>query len=541
MSVSTRRYVRVPPDGAGKRVANEFTLYLGYGSRIQPIIAGDIIVGGTSNAQGTVLEVIEATGAVTGTLVLKMEGDNEDSSFTLGENLLINGVVSATASDTGTVVYYTSTVLVGGNDPTNKQYIDEEGSQNIRFSEGSPQFGSFGGLKFAHMKNIGEYTFVCDDDGKMYPIVTGSASSSYQPQDSVMLLTNTAGATDRITYRSNIWHKYEPGISFGSLFSLVAGDTGKTNLVRRWGMFDDNDGVFFEQSGSQLYVVQRSSVGGTVSETKVSQSLWNTDKVNGSLGIENVSKFNLDVSKANVYFIDYQWLGAGAVTFGMLNGDKRVVCHKIRNPNTLTRPYMKKGSLPATVEQENVGATSGVSEMRLICITVQSDSSYHPESVHHSNTLVALPFTASSYSENVPIFSARSAATASCGGENRSYSIPHRAELYCDIDTVITIRKGATLSGSNWLGGQFETTTTELDLSASGSSGGRPLFSTIVKAGEIKTVSLSEAFHDQFNWVGRYADVAVDPEPITVLGRPLSPSPLSGSLTITFDFNEYKQ
>lgn len=66
--------------------------------------------------------------------------------------------------------------------------------------------------------------------------------------------------------------------------------------------------------------------------------------------------YNLDVSKMQMAYIDYTWYGAGFVRFGwrMTNGDV-VYCHKIANNNVNNQAYMRSGNLPARYEVFNIG------------------------------------------------------------------------------------------------------------------------------------------------------------------------------------------
>ena len=66
--------------------------------------------------------------------------------------------------------------------------------------------------------------------------------------------------------------------------------------------------------------------------------------------------YNLDISKMQMAYIDYTWYGAGFVRFGwrMTNGDV-VYCHKIANNNVNNQAYMRSGNLPARYEVFNIG------------------------------------------------------------------------------------------------------------------------------------------------------------------------------------------
>ena len=71
------------------------------------------------------------------------------------------------------------------------------------------------------------------------------------------------------------------------------------------------------------------------------------------------SGYVLNMAKMQMCYIDYTWYGAGYIRFGfrMTNGNI-VYCHKIVNNNVNTAAYMRSGNLPARYEVSNVGPTS---------------------------------------------------------------------------------------------------------------------------------------------------------------------------------------
>jgi len=149
-----------------------------------------------------------------------------------------------------------------------------------------------------------------------------------------------------------------------------------------WGYYDDNNGFFWELNGTTLYIVLRSNSTGSVVDTKVAQEDFSFDKLDGTGSIG----FNLDITKGNIYFIDFQWLGAGRVKFGVVESQgSRLNAHIIENANiNPVYPYTRTASLPLRVEQFNTGAAASTSEMRWACSVVKHTSSIVPSGVQHS-------------------------------------------------------------------------------------------------------------------------------------------------------------
>ena len=63
------------------------------------------------------------------------------------------------------------------------------------------------------------------------------------------------------------------------------------------------------------------------------------------------SLMTLDLSKMQMFYADYTWYGAGAIRFGFKNNRGEVVyCHRIPNNNVNTEAYMRSGNLVARYE-----------------------------------------------------------------------------------------------------------------------------------------------------------------------------------------------
>jgi len=85
-------------------------------------------------------------------------------------------------------------------------------------------------------------------------------------------------------------------------------------------------------------------------DTKYPQSSWNIDKCDGT----GPSGYNIDLTKMQMFYMDYSWYGAGFIRWGFRGPDGNVFyCHKIINNNVNTEAYMRSGNLPARYESES--------------------------------------------------------------------------------------------------------------------------------------------------------------------------------------------
>lgn len=92
-------------------------------------------------------------------------------------------------------------------------------------------------------------------------------------------------------------------------------------------------------------------------ETRIPQSQWNLDKMDGT----GPSGINLDLSKMQMFYIDYSWYGAGFVRWGFRAANGNVAyCHKMVNNNVNTEAYMRSGNLPARYETVTIPMTTRI-------------------------------------------------------------------------------------------------------------------------------------------------------------------------------------
>lgn len=82
-------------------------------------------------------------------------------------------------------------------------------------------------------------------------------------------------------------------------------------------------------------------------DTKIPQSQWNIDKMDGT----GPSGYTADLTKMQMFYIDYSWYGAGFVRWGLRGRDGNVTyVHKLANNNVNSEAYMRSGNLPGRYE-----------------------------------------------------------------------------------------------------------------------------------------------------------------------------------------------
>jgi hypothetical protein len=161
----------------------------------------------------------------------------------------------------------------------------------------------------------------------------------------------------------------------------------KTNLRQRVGYYGANNGYYLEQDGTTVRFVERSFVTGAVVNTPVAQASWNVDPMNGS----GPSGITLDLTKAQILWVDLEWLGVGTAQMGFVINGKFYVCHEFHHANLITSTYITTASLPLRYEITNTGATSGASTVKQICSTVLSEGGYQLNGLQQA---IGIPVTA---------------------------------------------------------------------------------------------------------------------------------------------------
>lgn len=235
----------------------------------------------------------------------------------------------------------------------------------------------FGRLKVSEGMTLFDSVHRYKDSGDYSYETSGTASHGHLPNESTATLNVGTGSGDRITSESFRVFPYQPGKSLQIMQTFVM-SPAKTNLRQRVGYFSRQNGIYLEQDGTDIYFVRRSFVSGQVVNTRVHQRDWNLDVLDGS----GKTDIRLDLTKAQILFLEIEWLGVGAVRAGFVVNGVPVVAHRFDHANILSSVYMTTAALPVRFEIENTGVTSTASTFKQICTSVISNGGYtHDDAV----------------------------------------------------------------------------------------------------------------------------------------------------------------
>lgn len=243
-------------------------------------------------------------------------------------------------------------------------------------------------------------------------IVTGAEQSAYNGTFTVLTIPNSTS----FTYTALSVPTVSPATGI-----IAVGPANWYGSSLRLGMFDSQNGAFFEYDGQTLYVVRRSStyqISGSAAVTLNSTAVTGTGsryaqelqpgdfivirgqsylvqsiqsetamtiypEYRGSTGgncqvtltqdtrfaqsdwnIDRMdgagaSLYNINLSRMQMLYMDYSWYGAGAVRYGFKNTRGEIIyCHRVVNNNTNTEAYFRSGNLPARYEASTFSYSS---------------------------------------------------------------------------------------------------------------------------------------------------------------------------------------
>ena len=208
-----------------------------------------------------------------------------------------------------------------------------------------------------------------------------------------------------------------PGaLTFGIPFVVV---NSWVNSMVRVGMFDSQNGFYFEFDGQILYAVRRNTstqLSGTVAVTNQSSTITGTNTLfskqlapsdfisirgmsyrvatitsdtamtimpeyrgntvaagvvvskttetkvpQSSWNIDPMtgsgpSGYNIDLTRIQMIYMDYSWYGAGAIRYGFKDIKGEIqYCHRLVHNNSLTEAFLRSGNLPARYETNTLG------------------------------------------------------------------------------------------------------------------------------------------------------------------------------------------
>jgi hypothetical protein len=253
-------------------------------------------------------------------------------------------------------------------------------------SLGNTATDSFGRLRTSSPFTLFDSNHRYDDNDLWATETSTGGTAVFNADQGLVDLNVTAASTSSVLRETIKVFAYQPGKSLLIMNTFVM-SAAKAGLTQRVGYYGDENGFYLEQANSDIAFVRRSIVTGSLTETPVPQSDWNGDKLDGT----GPSGYTLDLSKAQIYWMDVEWLGVGSVRMGFVINGEFILCHTFHHANIITSTYITTASLPLRYEIFNETETTGSSTLKQICSTVISEGGYELRGKQQS---IGTPITA---------------------------------------------------------------------------------------------------------------------------------------------------
>jgi hypothetical protein len=332
----------------------------------------------------------------------------------------------------------------------------------IPISIGGTNVDAFGRLRVSQPYTLFDSQNRYAADNQFDVSTTGTGTTTFLSNEAAIKMEVTGagvGSVLRQTYRS---FPYQPGKGLLVLATFVMDSNMSLNLTQRVGYYNDSNGVFFQRIDGTYSFVLRSSVTGTPSDVRtVNQADWNGDKLDGT----GASGYTLDPSKAQILWMDFEWLGVGSVRCGFIIDGQYIVCHTFNNANEITNVYMTTAILPVRYEIKTVSSAVAAS-MKSICCSVVSEGGFEQTSIDHVARRTTILGTIGT--TFLPVVSIRLASgrTGAVVLPNRVQVLPTTSQNY-----EVALIKNPTLTAASWTAVPTDSNV-EFDVAATATTGG---------------------------------------------------------------------
>ena len=313
-------------------------------------------------------------------------------------------------------------------------------------------------------------------DNSLWSTLTGgttttSASAVFNQNQGLVELKVNALSGSKLYRETTKVFSYQPGKSL-LILNTFTFNPAKSGLRQRVGYYGNDNGIYIELDDSTLYIVERSLVTGSVTSNRIAQSQWNVDRLDGT----GPSGITLDMTKAQIMFMDIEWLGLGTVRTGFVINGQFVPCHYFHHANIISTTYITTASLPLRYEIENKSDTSSSSVLKQVCSTVISEGGYELRGLQQTvGTAITAPKALAVAGTLYPVVTIRLKSTRLDG------IVILTALSIMGVATGIynwqVIASGVTTGGSGTWVSASSASSVEYKLDATGITGGRVLAS----------------------------------------------------------------
>jgi hypothetical protein len=336
--------------------------------------AGNLNIGSVEIKDGNSdrkVDIVDAGSGLNAIRVISQDLESSVDDITIGDK---SGNFATVKQSTSSLnVNITNTVAI-----STTQTLPISGSvtvlnpvTQITTSQEPTQLDAFGRLRTSSPMTLFDSSHRYKDNNLWATLSANGGSVSFNASQGLMQLnvTNASGAS-AIRETTKVF-AYQPGKSLLVMNTFVMAPS-TANLRQRVGYFGSQNGIYFQLDDGNIGLVKRSFISGSVVDTVVLRSNWNGDKLDGT----GPSGIVLDITKAQIFWMDIEWLGVGTVRTGFVINGQFIVCHSFHHANIIDSTYITTASLPLRYEIVNKGTTNGSNTLKQICSTVISEGGY---------------------------------------------------------------------------------------------------------------------------------------------------------------------
>jgi hypothetical protein len=314
---------------------------------------------------------------------------------------------------------------------------------------------------------------------------SGSSVHNANTNNVDMIVTSAIGS--QVIRQTRNTMRYIPGRTSTLTYALRLGIT-TPGIRKRIGLFDENDGFFFEFGDEGDYhCVVRSKTTGAVVDRRVDRADWNGDKLDGT----GPSGIILNVNTQQMINFEYEWYGAGQVIFSFTIDGRSHVIHTFNHANDLTVPWASTPFLPIRLEITNTtgGQAGGPFYLHQGSNSLISEGVPDKLGLAENITTPITGRTMTNANTFYPILSIRLKSTALKGIVLPTF---FQSATVDNTSVFYKLVKNATLTGANFVDMPDGNAFTQYDLSATSFTGGRDLDSGFVISGSGTGIRLDE-------------------------------------------------
>jgi len=369
------------------------------------------------------------------------------------------------------------------NDLTMSMQYDTEGRPTLRTIDSQAGYTSKNRMKVSNYTTDFFNTFQYGKETDVWDESTASGGSATWNSNTNwidMAVDSTQGA--KVIRQTRNVMRYIPGRS-STLTYAVRLQTPVVGIRRRFGLYDDNNGFYFEDAGvigndglPEYNVVVRTSTSGSLVENRIPRSQWNGDKLDG-LGVDGITA---DPTKVQMVSFDYEWYGAGQVVVGfVINGSTHII-HTFNHGNISTVPWSSTPFLPIRLEIENLTGVAGTHYLYQGSNSLISEGTPTKMGIAQNITSPITGRTMASSNTFYPILSIRLKSSALKGIVLPTF---FQAATVDNTSVFYKLVRNATLTGANFVNMPDANAFTQYDVSATSYTGGIDIDSGFVIAG----------------------------------------------------------